>query len=241
MQVGGYWDHTFYGSSYSLQISNRLPNAAVSANLSRGLSSFPQLALAIPAGATINQFLNAAFATRIPDPAERTKAVDQFLARTQLPPTLASPVNFYATTLTLQEAANLSLVLVGTRNSLGFSLFYLKSEAISGQGNVLPPALQFGQNNTQTGVGVNYGFSLAAQTNVGASASYSTTTVNTSTGPLANTRSNNANANINLNRQFGPKTTGSAGIGYSWSETPGSAIAGIQSALNIYATVTYTF
>ena len=240
-QVGGFWDHTFYGSSYSLQISHRLPNAALSANLSRGLSSFPQLALAIPAGATVNQFLNAAFATRIPDPAERTQAVDQFLARTQLPPTLASPVNFYATTLTLQEAANLSLVLLGMRNSVTLSVFYLKSEAISAQGNVLPPALQFGENNTQRGVGVNYGFSLAAQTNVGASASYSTTTGNTSTGPLANARSNNANASVNLNRQFGPKTSGSAGVGYSWSETPGSAIAGNQSALNIYATVTYTF
>ena len=110
-QVGGFWDHTFYGSSYSLQISHRLPNAALSANLSRGISSFPELALAIPAGATVNQFLNAAFATRIPDPAARTQAVDQFLARTQLPSTLASPVNFYATTLTLQQAANLSLVL----------------------------------------------------------------------------------------------------------------------------------
>ena len=133
-QVGGFWEHRFFGSSYSAQISHRLPNAALSASAARGINSYPQLALAIPAGATVNQFLNAAFATRIPDPAERTQAVDQFLARTQLPPTLASPVNFYATTLTLQETANLSLVLIGTRNSLGLSVFYVKSDAISGRG-----------------------------------------------------------------------------------------------------------
>ena len=159
-QVGGFWDHTFFGSSYSLQVSHRLPNAALSANVSRGINSYPQLALAIPAGASVTQFVDAAFTTRIPDPAERAQAVDQFLARTQLAPTLASPVNFYATSLTLQDAANLSLVLIGMRNSVGLSVFYLKSEAISGQGNVLPPALQFGQNNTQVGAGVNYSFDL---------------------------------------------------------------------------------
>jgi uncharacterized protein (PEP-CTERM system associated) len=239
--VGGFWDHTFYGSSYSVQISHRLPNAALSANLSRGVSSFPELAVAIPAGAAVAQFLNAAFTTRIQDPAERAQAVEQFLARTQLPPTLASPVNYYATSLTLQEAANLSLVLVGTRNSVGLSVFYLKNEAISGQGNVLPPALQFGQNNTQTGVGVNYSFSLSPLTNVGASASYSMTTVDTSTGPFANARSNNANANVNLGTRFGPKTSGSAGVGYSWYGAPGGVITGNTSALNVFATVSHTF
>ncbi len=243
-QVSGFLDHTFFGSSYSLQISHRLPNAALSANASRGINSYPQLALAIPAGATVNQFLNAAFETRIPDPAERAQAIDQFLARTQLAPTLASPVNFYATSLTLQEAANVSLVLIGLRNSVGLSVFYLKSEAVSGQGNVLPPALQFGQNNTQTGAGITYSFSLSSMTNLGANATYSTTTTDTPTGPFANAKSKNFNTNVSANTRFGPKTTGSAGIGYSWSDTPGSSIAGNTSSissLNVFATVSHTF
>ncbi len=63
-QVGGYWEHRFFGSSYSAQISHRLPNAALSASFSRGLSSYPQLALAIPAGATVTQFLDR----RVHDP-----------------------------------------------------------------------------------------------------------------------------------------------------------------------------
>lgn len=240
-QVGGFWDHTFFGSAYSLQISHRLPNAALSANLSRGLNSYPELALAIPAGASVNQYLNAAFATRIPDPADRAQAVDQFLARTQLSPTLASPVNFYATSLSLQEGINLSLALIGTRNSLGISVYYLKSEAVSGQGNALPPALAFGQNNTQTGLGINYGLTLSGQTNLNASASYSMTTVDATTGPLANARSKNANASVNLSTRFGPKTSASAGVASSWSDTPGSGIAGNISTLNVFATVSHTF
>ena len=160
-----------------------------------------------------------------------------------LPPTLASPVNFYATTLTLEEAANLSLVLLGLRNSVTLSVFYLKSEAISRQGEVLPPAFQFGQNNTQTGFGVSYGFSLSPLTSVGTSASYSTTTVDTATGPFANSRTNNAYANVSLNTRFGPKTTGSARVGGSWSDTPGTSIAGGGniSSLEVSVTVSHTF
>ena len=122
-QVGGFWEHRFFGDSYQLNISHRLPRAALSANFSRGLSSYPQLALAIPAGAAVSQFVDAAFTTRIPNPAERAAAVAQFLAASGLPPTLASPVAFYATSLTLQQSASVSLVLIGALNSVSFSLF----------------------------------------------------------------------------------------------------------------------
>ena len=240
-QVGGFWDHTFFGAAYSAQISHRLPNAALSANFSRGLSSFPQLALAIPAGATVTQILNAAFTTRIPDPAERAVAIEQFLARTGLPPTLASPVNFYAATLTLQQSATVSLVLIGTLNSVTFSLFNLTTENISGTGSELPEALQAGQNNTQTGGGISFSHRLSGFTNLGASATYSTTKANASTGPFADARSTNGYVSLNLGTQFGPKTNGSAGLSYSQTRFPGGNNLGTTSALNVFATVTHTF
>jgi uncharacterized protein (PEP-CTERM system associated) len=240
-QVGGFWDHTFFGSAYSAQINHRLPNAALSANLSRGISSFPQLALAIPAGATVNQYVDAAFTTRIPDPAERALAVEQFLARAGLPPTLASPVNFYATSLTLQQSATVSLVLIGTRNSVTFTVFNVKTEDISRSGEVLPPALQFGQDNTQTGGGVSVSHRLSGFTSLGASAFYSTTKSNVSTGPFADARSRNGSASVSLGTQFGPKTTGSASVSYSRTRFTGPADPGTTSALNFIATVTHTF
>jgi uncharacterized protein (PEP-CTERM system associated) len=239
--VGGFWDHTFFGASYSAHISHRLPNSALSANFSRGITSFPQLALVIPAGATVNQFVDAAFTTRIPDPAERALAVEQFLARAGLPPTLASPVNFYATALTLQQSGTVSLVLIGTLNSITFSVFNLKTEEISRSGEVLPPALQFGQNNTQTGGGVSVSHRLSGYTNLGASAAYSTTTSNVSTGPFADARSRNGSASVSLGTQFGPKTTGSASVSYSRTRFTGPADPGTTSALNFIATVTHTF
>ena len=176
--LNGYWEHQFFGSSYNWQLTHRLPNVALSANFTRGLSSFPQLALAIPAGITVAQFLDAAFTTRIPDPAQRAAAVAQFLAQTGLPPTLASPLNFYAQSITLQQTASLSAVWVGALNAVGFTLFNVQSEAISGTGSALPAAFQFGANNTQTGGGVNYSHRLSGFTNLVASVTYSTTKPN---------------------------------------------------------------
>jgi len=174
--------------------------------------------------------------------ARRTPSVARAAAaETGLPPTLASPVSFYAPNTTLQQSATVSLVLIGVRNSLSFSIFNSKSEAISGTGAVLPPALQFGQNNTQTGGGVAFNHQLTGFTTFGASASYNRTTSNVTSGPLSNTRTNNAYGNLNLTTRFGPKTSGSAGVGYSWTQFPGSVNQGNTSALNVFASISHTF
>jgi uncharacterized protein (PEP-CTERM system associated) len=244
--VNGYWEHQFFGSAYNWEISHRLPNIALSALFTRGLSSFPQLALAIPSGVSIAQFLDAAFATRIPDPAQRAAAVAQFLAQTGLPPSLVSPLNFYATSITVQQTASFSAVWVGVLNSLGFTLFNSKSEEISGSGSALPLAFQSGANSTQTGGGVNFSHRLSALTNLIASAVYTTTTPTGGTDQtLGNVRTKNYDATLALSTQFTPKTSGSVGVTYFLFDTPGGSVPNIstprQATVGVYASIAHTF
>jgi uncharacterized protein (PEP-CTERM system associated) len=238
--VNGYWEHQFFGSAYNWQLSHRLPNIALSANFSSGLNSFPQSALLIPAGVNVAQFLDAAFTTRIPDPAERAAAVAQFLADTGLPPTLVSPLNFYASTVTLQESASFTAVWVGIRNSLAFTVFRLETKQITGQGTALPPALQFGVNNTQSGGEVSYTHRLTTITSLIATAIDSTTTPIDNATALGNVRTKNINGLVAVSTQFTPKTNGSVGVTYFRFETPGSSI-GSQSTLGVYASIFHTF
>lgn len=240
-QVNGFWEHRFFGSAYSLQASHRLPRAAMTANFSRGLNTYPQNALSIPAGANVASFVDAAFTTRIPDPAERALAVQQFMAQSGLPATLTTPVNVFSASVQLQDSASASLVLIGVRNSLAFNAFYSKTNAISGTGSVLPPALQFGQNNTQTGGGVSFSHRLSALTNLTASATYSTTTSNASDGLLADSRSNNGYVSFDVGHQFGPKTTVSTGVNYSRFVPSGGVNTSTSSAFNAYAGINHTF
>jgi uncharacterized protein (PEP-CTERM system associated) len=239
--LNGFWENHFYGSNYSWILTHRLPNVALSASFTRGLSSFPQIALAIPAGVTVAQFLDLAFTTRIPDPVQRAQAVAQFLAQTGLPPTLVSPLNFYATSLTLQNSALLSAVWVGALNSVAFSLFRTESQAVSGQGSGLPAAFQFAANSIQTGGGVGYSHRLSGLTNFIANASYTRTEPNTSDETLSNARTNNYNASVALSTQFSPKTSGSIGISYFLFDTPGSSDIGRQSTTSVYASISHTF
>ena len=231
--LSGYWEHQFFGSSYNWQLTHRLPNVALAATFTRGLSSFPQLALAIPAGVPVAPFIDSAFATRIPDPAERAAAVAQFLAQNGLPPTLISPLNFYAAQITLQQTESVSAVWIGARNALGFTVFNNRSEAISGTGSPLPPAFQFGANNTQTGVGVNYSHRL--------SASYSRTTPNTTDPGVPTFKSNNFNASVYVSTNLSPKTTASAGVTYSDFNTPGAGSVGSSATAGVYASINHTF
>jgi len=241
-QVSGFWEHRFFGSSYSAQFSHRLPRTSMTASFSRGLNTYPQNALSIPAGANVASFVDAAFTTRIPDPAERALAVQQFLAQSGLPPTLASPVNIFAANIQLQDSASASLVLIGVRNSLAFNVYYLKSQAISGTGSVLPPVLQFGQNNTQTGGGVSLSHRLSGLTNLTASATYSTTTSNTTEGLFADARSNNGYVSLDLGHQLGPKTNVSTGVNYTRFVPRGGANATTtSSSVNLYAGINHTF
>ena len=246
--LDGWWEHQFFGSAYSWQFTHRLPNISLSANFTRGLTSYPQNALLIPAGVSVEQFLDAAFTTRIPDPAQRAAAVAQFLAQTGLPPTLASPLNFYATTITLQQTESVSAVWVGILNTLAFTVFRSETQQVTGQGTqALPPELQFGQNNTQTGGGVSYSHRVTGTTNLVASAVYTTTTPSGSTvESLSNVRTKNYNTALGLSTQFTPKTSGSVGVTYFLFDTPGSSNTGSSNiprsgTLGVYASIAHIF
>ena len=240
-QVGGFWEERFFGSSYQFTASHRRPNSAFNANVSRGLTTTPT-SFSIPAGANVSQFLDSAFTTRIPDPVQRAQAVEQFLERTGLPPTLASPVSYYGASILLTDAVNLSFALLGVRNALTFSLFYLKQQPITGKGDVLPPALQGGPNdNTQTGGGIGYSHQLTGLTSFVANATYNRTTSNVSDGLLGDASSNNTTVSAGLVTRFGPKTTGTAGVSYT-SYRPNSVLdAQGYDTVNVYAGVNHTF
>ena len=238
--LSGYWEHRFFGSSYLVNFTHRLPNSAINANFSRGISTYPQQAFFIPAGASVSQFLDSAFATRIPDPAEREQAVSQFLAQTGLPPTLTSPLSIYSPNVTLAENATVSMVMIGARNSLTFSLFYLKSQAISGAGTPLPPALQVGQAYTQKGAGVHFNRRLSGYANLQASAVY-TSDVNNAETALQGLRTNTGYASLALSSRLGPKTTWSAGVSYTRTDFPGNQDSQDVSTANAFVGISHTF
>jgi uncharacterized protein (PEP-CTERM system associated) len=242
--VNGYWEHRFFGDGYSLGISHRLPRIALSASFSRDLTNYAQLALTIPPTENVSSFVDASLRTRIPDPTQRATAVQQFLARSGLPTTLFGPVNFYSSTFLLQTSETISTAWLGTKDSITFSLYRVKSESLVGQdpaleGSFLPEGAQFSPNNTQIGAGVGYGRSLTSQTSLSLAGSVSRVTDDS--GGNTVTHAVNSYLSASLNTTLTPRTSGSIGTTYSWYSPSGSADFHNTSAWNVYAVISHTF
>src|SRR5439155_9856982 len=146
----------------------------------------------------------------------------------------------YNAQTSLQQSASLSAVWVGKLNSIGFTVFKSKSEAIEGTLAGLPDVFQVAANSTQTGCGVNYSHRLSGFTNLVASTTYARTIPNGGNDSANNARTNNFNTSIGLSTQFSPKTSGSVGLYYFTFDTPGNTTP-TSSTVSVYASISHTF
>jgi uncharacterized protein (PEP-CTERM system associated) len=86
----------------------------------------------VPATQSTVSALDQMFLSQYPDAAARQKAVQEFIARTGLPPTLGSPVNFFSDQLFLQKRWQASAGLHGARNTLVATAFWELRKELAG-------------------------------------------------------------------------------------------------------------
>jgi uncharacterized protein (PEP-CTERM system associated) len=210
--VNGNWQNRFFGSSYLAAVTHRNPFTAFNVNASRDISTYPQLLFTLPAGGDVAALVDATFATRIPDPAQRAQAVQQFLAASGLPTTLQSPLNYYTQQVTLYDQQSATFTLIGVRNSTAFTVYNRKNEAVAGAtGVVLPPQFAFGRDNTQRGGSIAYSHRLTPLTNLTATATRFQTTA---ASPFSAKSTTNYFL-VNVGTRLSPKTGGFAGLTYT--------------------------
>jgi uncharacterized protein (PEP-CTERM system associated) len=210
--ISGRYTHRFFGDSYLASIVHRNPFSAINVNASRNISTYPEQLFALPAGGDLAGLLDAAFTTRIPDPAQRAQAVQAFLSQTGLPATLQSPLNYYTQQILLIQQANATFTLLGVRNSLALTVYNRKSEPLAGAtGFVLPPEFAVQNNNTQTGGSIVYNHRMTPFTSLNALATRYYTEAN---APLTGKSTTNYFL-VSVDSRLSPKTTGTTGLTYT--------------------------
>jgi uncharacterized protein (PEP-CTERM system associated) len=214
--VVGNYEERFFGSSYYFLAEHRTPLSVWALNASRGITSYPQQLATLPAG-NVEQLLNAAFLTRIPDPVQRQTAIDQFIQQRGLPTTLSNPLTLYNQQIQLQERVTATFGLLGARNSFFLNAFYLQTQPITASGVVLP-SIGVGaltNNNKQYGVSATYSHSVTAITslNLTALASWSEAL------PPQTWTTDQYILRATLNTQLSPKTSGFFGLRFQWYES----------------------
>ncbi len=204
------WEHRFFGSSYLVSFDHRTPLSAISGQFSRNITSYPQQFLTLPATGNVPLLLNLILASRFPDPVQRSQIVNAIISERGLPTSLSGPVNLYTQQIYLQESGNLTLGLLGARNAVFLVGYYLRTEAISGAGNTLPPELAGLNDNTQKGATLTWTHNLSRTMIMTTTATFSrTTAIAPRTG-----ETNQGLVSVRLATPLSPTTTAFAGARY---------------------------
>ena len=230
----GNWEHRFFGSSYRLAFEHRTPLSSFKVQASRNTTSYPQQFLTLPATGNVPLLLYSLLQTRIPDPTQRLQTVLALMQDQGLPNALTGPVNLYTQQTYLLENASATLGLLGARNSVLFTVFYSKSQPITGAGTPLPGLLAAGSNNTQTGASVVWNRSLTAQLTLNATCTYMHTEAN---APLVGS-TDQGHIVLGVTSPLSPSTTVSAGARY---QVLRSDVASDYNEGAVFAGFTYTF
>ena len=193
----------FYGNYYNLEFTHRTRLTAWSAGYNETVTT-TRSEFFVPATTSTAAYLDTLFSSQFPDPVARQKAVENFIARTGLPPSLASPVNFFTTQLFLAKRWQASVGILGVRNVVIANVFNEDREGLAGD-LVLPNA----PNATkQTGTSLTWNWRMTPKNTLNASGAY----IRVETPLLFLDQVDRYTyTGLSLTRQFQPKLTGTLG------------------------------
>jgi uncharacterized protein (PEP-CTERM system associated) len=208
-RVEGYWENRFFGPSYQLNASHRGPQLAAGLGMSRLLSTYPQVLLSLPQTGNVSGMLDAILISRYPDPIERSRQVQDLIARQGLPQSIPGGANIYTESANIVTSGTADLALIGVRNTLLFLLFYSETKELPDAR--LPPGFLTFTNSEQRGASVTLAHRLTPQATLNAITRY------TETRGLdldADDYTNQALAQLQYTHQLAPRSNAFAGVRY---------------------------
>lgn len=212
------YEERFFGPGGLARFTHRTRLTAWQASYSKNTTSYGQEVLRLPPGNSA-ALLDAIFTARIPDPAERAAAVEQFLRNSGTPASLTTPISFFTQQVFLQERLDGSFGIIGVRNSIVFTAFAADSQALSGGLGALLPELGVPARRVRThGFGMSGSHRVTPFTTLTATAGRSY-----ARDASAGRAVRNDNFSLNLALRVAPKTGAFAGYSYTGFRDPSFA------------------
>jgi uncharacterized protein (PEP-CTERM system associated) len=229
--VVGYWEQRFYGPSYQFQASHRQRRLASSFSGYRTVTTDPQVLFQIPPTSSVAGLLNAILIARFPDPVERAEAAQDLIARQGLPQSLPEGAYVYNQSANILTGYNASWALIGVRNTLAMSLYYLKTEYLPDAR--VPPSFLAINNNIQQGGGLTLSHTLTPVITLNGTLS---TELTRGFGVSEGLETRENLASLQTNWQMSPRSTLFVGTRYQFQTSTSSTIPGIEaSEFAVYA------
>lgn len=211
-RLEAFWEDRSFGDGYRLGFTHRSPRLAWDLSASRDLTTFGESFIELPATGDLAGLLDAALRTRIVDPVERARAVEDFLVRRGLPRSLPGPTSIFSDQLLVQTARRGTVTFIGTRSTLALSGFYQRDASPSGSTfSVLLGPLR---DVAQQGASLAYSLRLTSLSSATASAGWTRTrdATGAATSALGTAgESRQQTYRLQTDYQLAPRTTGFVG------------------------------
>ncbi len=202
-------EHRFFGTGWDAVFSHRTPWQAWNLRLVRQASTYASSLASLAAGGNIGQLLDATFTTRYPDPVERARVVNEFIASRGLPTTLNGPIDIYTNSAQLEQRASLTYLITGPRDTLACA-YYAERISPLAFGNATDPSqLLVTQDSAQQGFSIQYNHRLTPLVSLDTLASWSRLE---GRGASEGTNARDSIYRAGLNWQLAQHSTGTFGL-----------------------------
>jgi uncharacterized protein (PEP-CTERM system associated) len=204
-------ENRFFGNGWTATFDHRMPRLAWSVRSSRDVSTSAQRFLGLPVTLDVAALIDASLTTRIPDPIERARAVEDLIVSRGLPRTLITPIDLFDERIEIQTINTATVSLLGARNTIALTLFSTSTEGLDSQAiGGVPPTTSL-LDNRQRGVGLSFSHQLSHRSTLNAESSWHQTRgIGSSTGE----QSRQQVYQLRLTHLLSPKTSTTAGMRY---------------------------
>jgi uncharacterized protein (PEP-CTERM system associated) len=116
-------ERRFFGTSWHLDFSHRSPLLAWNIRATRDIDTTPVALLGLPATDNVAGLLDAILTTRVPNPIDRAKQVQDLIRLRGLPSSLAAPISIIGPRVSIANLVSATGALLGNRSSIALSVF----------------------------------------------------------------------------------------------------------------------
>ena len=211
--LDGFLEHRFFGPSYRLDLSHRTRLTSWRLSGTRNVYTAQDQGLTLQPP-TMAEVLNDTLRSQIPDPAERDRAVQQFMQQAGLPQVLTQPYSFYTNVPYVSQQWTGSVGLLGKRNSFELRFLWQEDQPATSTSGPLPSGTVAYSQVLQRGFTASFTHQLSPLSAIALTGNrlYS---LAATTPSAPETESIQNTLVLNLTRQLSPKTD--ASIGLRWT------------------------
>lgn len=203
----------FFGRAYSVSFDHRTPRTAWRISDSRDASSTPTQAGSTSLGSLYDLYFFQ-FESIEPDPIRRAQLVESFLAANGLDGSTSVDLGFLTSSVTLSRRRDLSLTLIGLRDTLTFLASQSETSRLS-QFTTANDDLSSFNAVRQHGYSLAYSRRLSSLSTLNVTASMTRSTGEAVVSSSSTTRS----LNVSFSTRLGESVTGTLGLRRTLSDT----------------------